>query len=292
MSGFWLSEKWCNYVSRNPICITLSSWGALLVQFVCNHSLSRSKLAVLRTKYISIIPLNFLCVEMHKWVRLVVQYNLLTHTVEHAMIRILLADDHTMFRQGLKTLLSSASGIEVAAEAENTAEILSIIKRNQLDVVVLDISMPGRDGIDIMGELREAGLQVLILSMHPEESYALRAFRLGVSGYLTKRNAAQDLEEAIRIVAAGRRYISAAVAEQLAIGIDDQIDGQLHDRLSDREYQVLCMLAKGKTVKTIADELCLSISTVSTNRTRILSKMRMKHNAELIYYAIKNGLVK
>ena len=154
--------------------------------------------------------------------------------------------------------------------------------------------MPGRDGIDVLKQLKQMKphLHILILSMHPEEQYAFRAIKAGASGYLTKNKASRELIEAIRRTASGRRYISVDVAEQLAIDIEKDIDRPLHQKLSDREYQIMCLIASGKTVKQIATELALSVSSISTMRTRILKKFGMKTNAEITHYAIKHDLVK
>ena len=210
------------------------------------------------------------------------------------MIKVLLADDHKMFREGLKQILADTSDIAVIDEAENTAEVMSKVRKQDFDIVILDISMPGRNGVDIISELknRDPELQVLILSMHPEEHYAVRSIKEGAAGYITKNRAPRELISAIRKIAKGRKYISSTVAEQLAIEIEKDHIGLPHEKLSDREYQVMCMIASGKTVNEIANELALSISTISTNRTRILRKMNMKNNAEITYYAVKHGLVK
>jgi two-component system invasion response regulator UvrY len=209
-------------------------------------------------------------------------------------IRILLADDHTMFREGVKQLLSHTPDFVVADEANDAAQVLEKAHRVQCDVVILDISMPGRDGIEVLKQLKELNPRrhVLILSMYPEEQYAFRAIKAGASGYLTKNRASSELIEAIRRVASGRKYISAEVAEQLAIELESDSDKPLHQKLSDREYQVMCMIASGKAVKEIAKELALSVSSVSTMRSRILGKFRMKTNAEITRYAIKHDLVR
>jgi DNA-binding NarL/FixJ family response regulator len=209
-------------------------------------------------------------------------------------IRILLADDHTMFREGLKQVLSRASDLAVVDEASDTQQVLDKAEQSEFDVVILDISMPGRDGIEILKQLKQAhpGLYVLILSMYPEDQYAFRAIKAGASGYLTKSKASQELIEAIRRIASGRKYISPEVAEQLAIDLEKDSDQPLHRKLSDREYQIMCMIASGKTVKEIADSLALSVSSISTMRSRILKKFGMKTSAEITHYAIKNDLVK
>ncbi len=209
------------------------------------------------------------------------------------MIKILTADDHSIVREGIKQIISKHSDMIVAGEASNAQEVLELCSKNDYDIVLLDISMPGRSGLDILKELKEKkpNLRILILSMHPEEQLALRTFKTGGSGYLTKNSAPKELINAIRKISSGGRYISLAMAEKLAFELDDDTEKPLHNTLSNREFQVMCMIAKGKTVKEIAEELLLSPNTISTNRARILEKMRMNTNAELTYYAIKQGLV-
>ncbi len=209
-------------------------------------------------------------------------------------IRILLADDHAMFREGVKQLLTNATEFEVVEEANDAAQVIQKVQQTKCDVVILDISMPGRDGIDVLKQIKHINpqLHVLILSMYPEDQYAFRAIKAGASGYLTKNKASSELIEAIRKVALGRKYISAEVAEQLAMDLERDADKPLHQKLSDREYQVMSMIASGKTVGQIAGELAISISSVSTLRTRILKKFGMKTNAEITHYAIKHNLVK
>jgi DNA-binding NarL/FixJ family response regulator len=206
-------------------------------------------------------------------------------------IRIFLADDHAMFREGVKQMLSNIPDFVVVGEASDAAQVLE--KAEHCDVVILDISMPGRDGIEVLKQLKQLNPHhhVLILSMYPEDQYAFRAIKAGASGYLTKNKASSELIEAIRRVASGRKYISAEVAEQLAIDVERDTDKPLHQKLSDREYQVMSMIASGKGVKEIAGELALSVSSVSTMRTRILRKFGMKTNAEITRYAIKHDLV-
>ena len=208
--------------------------------------------------------------------------------------RVLLADDHAMFREGLKQVLSRTSDLVVVDEAGDAQQILDKVQKSEFDVIVLDISMPGRDGMDVLKQLKQMKphLHILVLSMHPEDQYAFRAIKAGASGYLTKNKASQELIEAIRRIASGRRYISADVAEQLAIDIEKDSNQPLHRKLSDREYQVMCLIASGKTVKEIADELSLSTSSISTLRARILRKFGMKTSAEITHYAIKHDLVK
>jgi two-component system invasion response regulator UvrY len=209
------------------------------------------------------------------------------------MLKILIADDHAIVRQGLKQIVTETRDMTVAGEADNGQELLNKIKEDDYDVVVLDITMPGRDGLDVLRQLRteRPRLPVLMLSIHPEEQYALRALRAGASGYLTKESAPDELVGAIRKVSSGGKYISASLAEKLAFELEAGHAQALHEALSDREYQVLCLIASGKTVMDIAQELSLSEKTVSTYRSRVLEKMNMKNNAELTYYAIKNQLV-
>jgi DNA-binding NarL/FixJ family response regulator len=181
----------------------------------------------------------------------------------------------------------------VVDEAVNGQELLSKIQNNDYDMVILDISMPGRDGLDVLMEMKniKPKLPVLVLSMHPEEQYAVRALRAGASGYLTKASAPQELIGAIRKVAGGGKYVTASLAEKLAEELDIDTRKLPHERLSNREHQVMMMLASGKTVSDIADELCLTVKTISTYRTRVLAKMGMKKNAELTLYAVHNKLI-
>jgi len=209
------------------------------------------------------------------------------------MIKILIADDHPIVRKGLKQILAETPNIVVAGEANNGAEVLTKVLKNEYDMVLLDISMPGRDGIDTLKELKDLkpNLPVLILSIHSEDQYAMRVLRAGAYGYLTKESAPEELISAIRTVSLGRKYISPSVAEKLVFNLDNNAEKRPHDKLSDREYQVMHMIASGKTVKEISEDLSLSVKTISTYRARILEKMKMKNIAELIRYAIKNGLV-
>jgi DNA-binding NarL/FixJ family response regulator len=209
------------------------------------------------------------------------------------MIKILIADDHAIVREGLKQILSESPDLVVAAEASSGQEVLDKIGKNDLDLVVLDIAMPGRGGLDILKEIKslKPKLSVLILSMYPEEQYAVRVLKSGASGYLTKESAPVELVKAIRQISQGKKYISPSLAEKLAVDLEISPDRPPHETLSDREYQVMCMIASGKTLKEIADGLSLSIKTISTYRSRILEKMNMRTNAELTHYAIKNRLV-
>lgn len=209
------------------------------------------------------------------------------------MIKILIADDHRIVREGLKQILAETPDMIVAGEASNAQEVLKKIWDNEYDVLLLDISMPGRSGLDILKQLKSdrPKLSVLVLSMYSEEQYALRALKAGASGYMTKESATDELIEAIRKVSTGRKYISPSVAERLAFSLESGDERPPQETLSDREFQVMCMIASGKTIKAIAAELSLSIKTVSTYRARILEKMRMNNNAELTHYAIQNKLV-
>ena len=209
------------------------------------------------------------------------------------MIKILIADDHAIVREGLKQIVAETSDIVVADEASTGHEVLHKVRANDYDVVVLDISMPGGDGLNILKQIKSEipKLSVLVLSMHPEEQYAVRVLKAGAAGYLTKESAPDELISAIRRVASGGKFVSSFLAEKLAFDLESDRGKPLHEILSDREYQVMCMIASGKRAKEIAEELCLSIKTISTYRSRILEKMRMKNNAELTHYAVKQGLV-
>ena len=208
------------------------------------------------------------------------------------IIKIIIADDHPLFRRGLKHALEETSDIEVIGEASNGDNLLSMIKSNNLDMVLLDISMPGKSGLDLLKQLKSehSKLPILILSVYPEEQYAVRFIKAGASGYLTKESAAEKLAEAIRKIAAGGKYASTAVIEKLAFDFSDS-EKPLHETLSDREYQVFGMIAIGKSLTEIGVDLSLSVKTISTHRTRILEKMKMKKNAELIHYAITRNLL-
>lgn len=209
------------------------------------------------------------------------------------MIKILIADDHAVVRQGLKQIVSEAYGMEVAGEASNGAEVIEKTSKKDYDVVVLDITMPGVSGLDILKQLRrdKPRLPVLVLSVHPEEQYAVRVIKAGAAGYLNKESAPDALVVALRKVAGGRRYITSSLAEKLAFTLSKDDEKLPHQRLSDREFQVLRLIASGKTNRDIAEKLCLSPKTTSTYRARILEKTGMKNNAELIHYAVKHGLV-
>ena len=209
------------------------------------------------------------------------------------MIKILIADDHPIVRQGLRQILSDIPDMEVAGEAVNGQETLEQVRAGGWDVLVLDITMPDRSGFDILKVLKheQPDLPVLILSIHGEDQLAVRVLKAGASGYLTKENAPAELIKAIRQVVGGGKYISPALAESLAFGLDTASERPLHDTLSDREFQVMQMMAGGKTLAEIAETLSLSAKTISTYRTRLLEKMKLKTNAEIIRYALENGLV-
>ena len=209
------------------------------------------------------------------------------------MIRILIVDDHLIVRKGLGQILADTSDMQVVDEASNGQEALNKISKNDYDMVLLDISMPGRCGMDLLKEIktRKPKLSVLMLTMHPEEEYAMRALRAGASGYLTKESASEELISAIRIISRGGKHISISLAEKIACHLRSDGDMPPHESLSDREYEVLCLIASGKPVKIISEELSLSAKTISTYRSRILRKMNLKNNAEMTHYAIKNQLV-
>lgn len=208
-------------------------------------------------------------------------------------IKILIADDHPIVREGYKKILSETADLIVSDEAENGQEVMDLIRKKDYDLILLDISMPGRSGLEVLKDLKslKPKLPVLILSIYPEEQYAVRAFRAGASGYLTKASAPHELITAIRKISQGGRYISSSMAERLTYYLDADATKAPHETLSDREYQVMLMIASGKTVTEIADELCLSVKTISTYRTHIIEKMKLKNNAEITLYAIQNKLV-
>ncbi len=210
------------------------------------------------------------------------------------MLRVIIADDHPVVRAGLKQVLSESADILVAGEADSGEALLRKIQRQPYDVVLLDITMPGIGGLETLRRVKEVQphLPVLMLSIHTEDQFAIRCLKAGAAGYLNKASAPRDLVAAIRQVAGGRRYITSGLSEKLVAGMTQNRDlSRLpHEWLSDREYQVLCMIASGKTVSDIAATVNLSVKTVSTYRARILEKMGMESNAELTAYAIKNSI--
>jgi two-component system, NarL family, invasion response regulator UvrY len=208
-------------------------------------------------------------------------------------IRILIADDHPIVREGYKKILMSQPDMDVTGEAGNGQEVLDLTQKKDFDLILLDISMPGRSGLEILKELKsqKPHLPVMILSIYPEEQYAVRAFRDGASGYLTKASTPKELISAIRKVSQGGRYVTEALAEKLTYFLHGDVDKAPHEKLSDREYQVMLLIASGKTVTLIAEELCLSVKTISTYRRHILEKMQFTTNAEITMYAIQNKLL-
>jgi DNA-binding NarL/FixJ family response regulator len=209
------------------------------------------------------------------------------------VIRILIVDDHVMFREGLKQILAKHSDMQVVDEAGSGQEAMEKVLRRKLDVVLLDISLPGRNGPELLTEIKKnkPDLAVLVLSMHPEDQYAIRMMKAGALGYMTKESAPEELISAIRKVATGRRYISSKLAEEMAVALDTNTCKLPHQLLSNREFQVMRMLALGKTLKDIADEIMISEKTVTTYRARILEKMKLKNNTEITIYAIENKLL-
>ena len=208
------------------------------------------------------------------------------------MIKILIADDHAVVRAGLRQILAEQADMAPPGEAANGREVLESVRREKWDVVILDITFPDKNGIEILKEIREEkpDLPVLILSMHPEDQFALRALKAGAAGYMTKEGAADELVSAIRKVLDGGKFITPSLAERLAANLKRDAAKNPHDILSDREFEILCLIASGKTVGEIAQKIFLSVKTVSTYRARLLEKMNMHTNAELVHYAIQNRL--
>ena len=209
------------------------------------------------------------------------------------MINILITDDHSMIREGLKKILNEQSDMKVIGEASNYHEAIEAVKKSKPEIVILDISMPGRNGLDVLKDLKaeHSKLKVLILSMHPVERFALRAIKAGASGYVTKENATEELVNAIRKIHAGQKYINSALAEQLADHYGSDAIISPHELLSDREFEVMCKIAEGKSIREIAEILSLSPATVSTYRARVLEKMLLKSNVEITNYAYRNHLI-
>ncbi len=209
------------------------------------------------------------------------------------MIRIVIADDHTIMREGLKRILEGAEDIEVVGEAVDGFEVLAHVRKGGFDLLMLDLSMPGRSGVDLIRQIKDEmpKLPILVLTMHDEEQYAVRAIRAGARGYLTKESAATQLVSAIRRVASGRPYISLEVAEQLAMDVMPPSEDLPHKQLSDREFEVFSLLVGGKSITEIADLLHVSVKTVSTHKTRILHKMGVSSLADLVQYAVAHRLL-
>ena len=209
------------------------------------------------------------------------------------MLRVLIADDHAILRRGLIEILLRELKGPVCGEAENAQQVLAQVRSHTWDLVILDVSMPGRSGIDVLSDLKRERpkLPVLVLSMHPEDQYGKRVLKAGASGYMNKNSAPEELIKAIRKVLAGGRYVSPALAEKLALDLSEDLSHLPHEALSDREFEVLCMIGSGKTISLIAEELHLSVATISTYRARILEKMNMTTTAELMRYAFQNHLV-
>lgn len=209
------------------------------------------------------------------------------------MIQILVVDDHLLIREGFKKIIGQESDMQVVAECQNAAAVLDYLHDGECNVIVLDINMPGKSGLDLLKELplRETGIKVLVLSMNPEERFAVRALQSGASGYLTKDTAGEELVAAIRKVHYGGKYVSQTLAEQLATYVQRDADKPLHEILSGREFQVLQLLGAGKTLTEIENQLMLGASTVKTYRQRILQKLQLHSTIEIVHYAIKNNLV-
>lgn len=207
--------------------------------------------------------------------------------------RILIVDDHAIVREGLKQILAEVDDIEVAGEADTSSRALQLARQQDWDLVLMDIAMPDRSGLETLQLMRKEhpGIKVLMLSMYRETQYALRALKSGAMGYLNKQSAPDQLVDAIRLVASGKKYISPELAQELASEVSGERLELPHEALSNREYQTLCMIASGMTVSAIADKLALSVKTISMYRARLLQKMQLRNNAELTHYAIKHGLL-
>jgi len=209
------------------------------------------------------------------------------------MIKILIADDHSIVREGLKQIVAEEKDMLVAGEAKEASEIFSLVENNHFDIAIIDISMPGRSGLDALKDLKKIkpGLPVLILSMFSEDQYGLRALKAGASGYMKKVSAPNELVSAIRTIVAGGKYINQSLAEKLASEFGNAEKSSRHDKLSDREFQIMCLIAAGKTAEEISADLSISIHTFYSYRNRILEKMQLKSNVELAQYVIQNKLI-
>lgn len=208
------------------------------------------------------------------------------------MIKVIIVDDHPVIRRGLKQIIEDEPDMKVAGEAKNAGECFSLVQKTDCTLVVLDITLPDRNGFDVLKQLKyeHPNLPILILSVHPEDQYGLRFIKAGASGYLMKEGSPEELVKAIRKVNAGGKYVSASLAEELVSHLD-AFDKTPHENLSDREFQILCMIAQGKSLKSIADELCIGEKTVSTYRSRIMEKMKICTNSGLTRYALENKLI-
>ncbi|OAJ53497.1 DNA-binding response regulator [Paraburkholderia ginsengiterrae] len=208
------------------------------------------------------------------------------------MIKVLLADDHTLVRDGLRHILQKASGFEVAGEAWDSVTTIALVRSTDAHVLLLDLSMPGRNGIELIKQIKDEkpGLRVLVLTMHAEQQYAVRAFKAGASGYLTKESASTELVGAVTKIASGGVYVSLAMAERFAQNLNEPVEAMPHQRLSDREFDVFRRIVAGQSITEIAHELCVSVKTVSTHKTRILEKMQMPNENGLVRYAIRHKL--
>lgn len=208
-------------------------------------------------------------------------------------MKIVIVDDHELVREGLKKVLLKEPGLQLVGEASNALELFKLLEETGVDLVVLDITMPGRSGLDIISDLKNLydHIRILVLSMHPEERFALRALKAGASGYLSKEAAARELVTAIKKIMSGGRYISAALAEYLVINLDKDLDKLPHETLSNREFEIFRLIAKGKSVGQIAEELILSVNTITSYRSRMMEKMNFSSNAEIVRYAIEHNLI-
>jgi DNA-binding NarL/FixJ family response regulator len=209
------------------------------------------------------------------------------------MIRIVVADDHAIVRQGLRQVLNAEGDFEVTGEAASYGEVMQLLRREGCDVLILDVAMPGRNGIETLKQVKQdwPKLPVLVLSMYPEDQYAFRALKAGAAGYLTKQAAAEQIVAAIRTISRGRRYITPELAEELAKNLDRDVDTPPHELLSDREFQTMKLIAAGRTLQQIGETLALSPKTVSVYRARVMAKLKLSTNAELTRYALEKGLL-
>jgi DNA-binding NarL/FixJ family response regulator len=209
------------------------------------------------------------------------------------MLKIIIADDHMLIREGIRKIIKKESDMIVVGEAEDSINLMRMIKEIECDLLILDLNMPEKNGLDLLPDIKESkpGLVILILSMYPEDSFAYRTFKSGASGYISKGSSAEELIKAIRMVSAGRKYVSQDFAETIVENINQSDQKPLHENLSNREFQIFCLLGKGRTTAKIANELCISTSTVNTYRQRIMDKMNMNSVGELIRYALKNNLI-